>query len=178
MIPETDLIPTSNNSASLITIELGDTVARHITARYYMLQLDALLKAAEKIGGVFTSESRSDALPPAVETYLGYAVLLAREIYSTPNEKPWMWGMFVEGRRGNGYAGVFVRELLHELGMNGLHLHVGPEGYDSKTIEAQEEAWAEVGARYTPPASVPQTDAEIKEYVDDFFPFLSAPEDQ
>lgn len=143
MIPDIDLIPTPKEPTPLVTIALGDSVARHMNARYYMLQLDALIQAAEKIGYVFTHQKRYEGLPQDVEAYLGSVVIIARGSALSPDDTSWDLCRAAARRRDDGYARVLIHELLHELGMNGLHFHVGPNGYDSKAIQDQEKEWAE-----------------------------------
>lgn len=135
-----------NQSLDISTIAIADKVNRYVQARYYAIQLAALQKSVQKIGGDFVQQADSDYLPYKVEEHLALAVILARESYLLPKESPSERYRLAESRLDDGFAVILLREILSALGALGLRLRIRPEGYDWKALKEERLEWESNGA--------------------------------
>jgi hypothetical protein len=144
---------------NLATMSIADKVNNYIQAYFYKIQLAALQTAVEKIGGTFVQRPHSDGLLPEVEEHLAFAVILAREAYLFPKDSPYEHYLIAERRLEDGYAVALLRVIIEALDALGLYLHVQPDAYILKVIEAERHQWA-MDAYVTTIAPFPASEAE------------------
>lgn len=142
---------------NLATMAIADKVNRFLQAHYYEIQLAALQKAAEEIGGAFVQRSHSDYIPPEVEEYFALAVMLAREDYLYPKESPYEHFLTAERRIKEGYAVMLLRDILAALSALGLHLRVRPEGYNLDALQTERMKWKATAYQVTPTSEAKPT---------------------
>lgn len=128
-------------SINLATMGIADKVNRYLQAHYYTIQLAALQKSVQTIGGAFVQQAHASYLPPEVEEHLAFAVMLARESYLSPKAPTVDHYRAVERGLEDGYAVVLLREIFSALDALGLRLHVRPEGYDLEALRAERLEW-------------------------------------
>jgi hypothetical protein len=144
---------------NLATMAIADKVNNYIQAYFYKIQLAALQTAAEKIGGAFVQRPHLNDLPPEVEEYLAFAVILAREAHLYPKDSPYEHYLIAERRLEDGYAVALLREMLAALNTLGLYLHVRPGVYTLEVIAVERHQWA-MAAYVTTVACFPASAAE------------------
>jgi hypothetical protein len=115
---------------NIATLPIADKVNCYLQTRYYEMHLDMLQKAAKQIGGTFAQCPQSDCIPPEVEDYLAYAVMVGRVAYLYPLESEYKNHRTVEDWMNDGYGVTLLREILAALDGLGIRFRVQGGGYD------------------------------------------------
>jgi hypothetical protein len=124
---------------NIATLPIADKVNNNLQARFYEMHLALLQKAAKQIGGTFAQCPQSDCIPPEVEDYLTYSVMVGRAAYLYPLESEYKNHRTVEDWMNDGYGVTLLREILAALDGLGIRFRVQGGGYDWIVIKEEIE---------------------------------------